>query len=91
MIETKELITKVEFGNDKQATIGVSAKYGTLTLQMLCKEKEIGDSFSDDDIKELPKIQMEFNSIKSVNVLIEALECIKRNYTPPSNTLPLAC
>lgn len=94
MIQTQDLVTNVLFGNAEKATIAVTAKKGTLTLQMLANEKQIGDKLKDSDIQSLPKVEMEFFNIKSIDALIGALECIKKNYTPPpswSDQLALAC
>jgi hypothetical protein len=93
MITTENLITKIKFGNDQKANIAVGAIKGTLTLQMLATEKQIGDKLVSDDIQELPKVEIEFFNTKSIDVLISALEVIKRNYTPPPSfdQLALAC
>ena len=93
MIKTENTTTKVLFGNNEKASIAVSAKKGTLTLQMLSTEKQIGDLIQDTDIKELPKVEIEFFDPKSIDVLIAALEAIKKNYIPPPSydQLALAC
>ncbi len=83
MIQTDGLVTKVEFGKDEKASIAVSAKKGTLTLQMLANEKNIGDKIESIDTHDLPKIDIEFFNIQSVDVFIAALQCIKSNYVPP--------
>ncbi len=91
MITTEDLITKVKFGNAKKANIAVGAKHGTLTLQQLSNEKQIGDNFTSDDIHDLPKVEIEFFNTESIDVLIKALEVIKSNFIPPDNLLALAC
>jgi len=90
MITTENLTTKVLFGINGQANIAVGAKNGTLTLQMLNCQKKIAENIDDSDIKKLPKIEMEFFDVKSIDVMIKALETIKRNYTGVSQ-LSLAC
>lgn len=89
MIQVENFITKVEFGTENKASISVSTKNGTLTLQMLATEKQIGDKLELSDIQELPKVVIDFNNTKSIDILIEALEVIKRNYVV--DTLALAC
>ena len=89
MIQVENLITKVEFGTENKASISVSARKGTLTLQMLATEKQIGDKLELSDIQELPKVVIDFNNTKSIDILIKALEVIKRNYVV--DTLALAC
>lgn len=93
MITTENLITKVLFGNDAKANIAVNVKEGTLTLQMLATEKQIGDKLEESDIQGLPKVEIEFFNTKSIDVLIGALQVIKKNYTPPPSldTFALAC
>lgn len=95
MIITKDLITEVFFGAGNKASISVSSKYDVLTLQMLSTDKNIGDRLEESDIKELPKIDMNFFSPNSIDVIIAHLEFIKRNITPPPpescDQLCLAC
>lgn len=93
MITIENSITKVLFGQNDKASIAVCAKAGVLTLQMLATDKQIGDKLDDNDIKELPKVEIEFFTPKSIDVMIGALEAIKRNYIPPPSPdqLALAC
>lgn len=93
MINIENLTTKVEFGTEQKATIAVGANKGTLTLQMLASEKQIGDNLEEADKQELPKVEIEFFTPKSIDVLIGALQAIKKNYTPPPSLdqLALAC
>lgn len=92
MIQTNDLTTSVQFGTDKCGTIAVNAKYRRLILQELAREKQIGDKIEDGDARELPKIEMNFSSTKSIDVLIEALEKIKDNFEPnPYDVLASAC
>lgn len=90
MITTENSTTKVMFGTTEKANIAVNAKKGTLTLQMLGTEKQIGDKLEEIDIQELPSVEIEFFNPKSIDILIGALEAIKKNYTPPPS-LALAC
>lgn len=93
MITTNNTGAKVIFGTDKKATIAVSADANKLILQMLKQEKQIGESLTEKDKQEHPKIEIDFFTPKSIEVLIEALECIKRNIQPPpiDYSLALAC
>ncbi len=93
MIKTEGLNTTVKFGTHDKASISVSATKGTLLLQELAKDKKIGDKLEPDDIKELPKVEIEFFTLESVEIKIKALEVIKRNYRPPidPNQLAYAC
>ncbi len=85
MITTNGLITEVKFGDAKKANIIVSANRGKLTLRQAVTEKQIGDHVEDSDKLDLPKIEMEFFNVESIDILIGALECIKKNATPPPN------
>ena len=93
MITTTDMITKVKFGNGKKGNIAVGANRGILTLQQLATELQIGDGFTQDDIDKLPKIEMEFFDVRSIDVMIKALEVIKSNAIPPpsDDQLCLAC
>ena len=82
MISTEGLVTHVKFGNEEKANIGVIARKGTLTLQQLSAEKQIGEVIVDGDCAELPKIELEFFNTKSIDAMIKALETIKSNYRP---------
>jgi hypothetical protein len=83
----------VKFGNGEKASIAVTAQFGVLTLQMLATEKNIGEAIEPADGRELPKVEIEFFTPKSIDVLIGALEVIKKNYIPPGerNEPALAC
>jgi hypothetical protein len=100
MITTENSTTKVLFGNAEKANIAVRANRGTLTLQMLAVEKQIGDeletlkdgeSLKEGDTQDLPKVEIEFQNVKSVEVLIAALQVIIKNYNPPVDFLAEAC
>lgn len=89
MITTEDLITKVKFGNNDKANIAVLARKGTLTLQQLANEKQIGDAIIDGDAQELPKVEIEFFNTRSIDVLIGALIAIKKNYVVPKEASKL--
>ena len=90
MIKTEGLVTEVKFGNDKKANIAVTINDGVLKLQQLATEKQVGDKIDKDvDIQELPKVEIEFFNTRSIDVLIGALEAIKKNYNPPPPIDPL--
>jgi hypothetical protein len=86
MITTEGLTTTVKFGSKQKASISVNMKKGTLTLQELAKDKKIGDPLVAGDFHELPKVEMEFFTLESVNVVIKALEMMKKNFVKPSPT-----
>lgn len=92
MIHTENITTKVEFGNEVKANILVNGKFRKLILQELITQKKIGDEAKPEDAKDLPKIEIEFNSTLSIDVMIEALTHIKNNfYPPPEDNYALAC
>lgn len=80
MIQTEKKKTTVTFGKGNNASIGVLTGNMKLTLQMLASELNVGDMLTPNDVKELPKIEMEFSNPKSIDVLIKALTLIKDNY-----------
>lgn len=90
MIQTEGSVTMVKFGNGEKASIAVTAERGILTLQMLATEKNIGDLIEPADGRDLPKVEIEFFNPRSIDVLIGALEAIKKNYIPPIEPA-LAC
>jgi hypothetical protein len=91
MITIDALTAKVKFGDSgNKAKIAVLANKGTLTLQELAKEKQIGEKLEEGDAKELPKIELEFTRLESIDVLIDALKVIKSNWMD-ANSYTLAC
>jgi hypothetical protein len=80
MITTKDKTTTVVFGTHKKASISVGPQGMNLVLQQIVSDKKIGDSLLDEDIKELPKVVLELQTIESIDVLIRALEKVKENH-----------
>lgn len=81
--QVNKLTTEVVFGNHENACIAVegSAPFnGELILRELKKglKKNVGAQLTPEEIEELPKIVMDFSRIESVDVLIKALEYIKK-------------
>lgn len=91
MIITEDQRTIVHFGNKEKANILVSGRYRKLVLQELATNLKIGDSATSEDAHELPKVEVNFSTIESVDVLIAALNHIKNNFTPPDQMYALAC
>ena len=81
MITQKDNITFVCFAyaGDPYGTIGVSVKATKLSLQELQIKKNVGDTLNPDEIKTLPAIELHFSNEKSIDVMIKALEAIRRN------------
>ncbi len=83
--------SSVRFGTDK-GSIGITSKDRFLILQELISDKNIGDKLTEADIKELPKVVLEFFRAESIDVLIGQLERVKYSLeNPPENQLALAC
>lgn len=81
MITNKDSDICIFFGNEK-ATVSVSATKGTLTIQELAKDIEIGaDNLSPEDIKNLPKVMVEFFELPTLYRFINKLQEIKTNFT----------
>jgi len=92
MITINDLTARVEFGKGTKATTAVNASNFLLVLQQLSTEKSIGDELTEGDYDELPKVEIQFFSEKSVDVLIKALQVIKKNFNPPPEmNYALAC
>ncbi len=95
MIKIKENTITAVFGeNQYKASIGITAKKGTITLQELCSAKAVGDKFKDADINKLPKIELQFSHPSSIDAMIKCLETIKSNYIPdppPYDQYAYAC
>ena len=94
-IHTEHHTTKVKFGNEQKANIAVRASHGKLTLQMLATEKQIDDKITPSDIQNLPRVELMFSDTKSIDVMIAALQVIKKNATTPPrhnfDQLAMAC
>jgi hypothetical protein len=80
MIASENNTTTVTFGAYKKATIGVSVNGLSLYLQELASDKNIGDSICIEDIKDLPRVELEFNQMESIDVIIKALEVVRNNW-----------
>lgn len=82
MITNKGRDITIFFGTDKNATVSVSATKGTLTIQELAKDVEIGtDKLSPEDIKNLPKVMIEFSELPTLYSFINKLQNVKNNFT----------
>lgn len=82
MITNKGRDITIFFGTDKNATVSVSATKGTLTIQELAKDVEIGtDKLSPEDIKNLPKVMIEFYELPTLYSFINKLQNVKNNFT----------
>ena len=94
MIITKGLLTDVEFSKTKEngiISVGVDPETSIL-LQQLTAPRTVGSSLGDEDnIEELPAIRLNFYNKESVNVLINALEQIKKNIDNPYYQYALGC
>jgi len=95
MIITKGLLTDVEFSKTKEngvISVGVDPETSIL-LQQLTAPRTVGSSLlgDEDNIEELPAIRLNFYNKESVDVLIKALEQIKKNIDNPYYQYALAC
>lgn len=80
MITNKKSDICIFFGNEK-ATVSVSATKGTLIIQELAKDIEIGeDNLSPEDIKNLPKVMIEFFELVTLYRFINKLQEVKNNF-----------
>ena len=66
MIVSENNTTTVKFGGYKKATIGVSVNNLSLNLQELASDKNIGDSICVEDVKDLPRVELEFSQMESI-------------------------
>lgn len=81
MITTNKETTTVKFGQNGIASISVNVNSLLLTLQQLKVEKRIGEKGgSDEDVHPLPKIEFDFTEVESIDVMIGALEVLKKNH-----------
>ncbi len=82
MITNKGRDITIFFGTDKAATVSVSSEKGTLTIQELAKDVEIGtDKLSPEDIKNLPRVKIEFFELVTLYGFINKLQEVKNNFT----------
>lgn len=82
MITNNNSDISVFFGTDKKATVSVSSEKGTLTIQELAKDVEIGtDNLSHEDIKNLPRVKIEFFELPTLYRFILKLSDVKRNFS----------
>lgn len=81
MIKTDKLKTTVQFGNKGQGVIAVSSGIGYVKLQTLKAIAPIGVGITDDDVNELPSVDLMFYDEKSIDVVILHLQQAKRLMT----------
>lgn len=79
------------FGKDGKGSIGISARYHQIVLQQIINEKGIGERLENSDVKELPKIELNFFDPKSIDTLITCLQAVKDNWQPPPPSFAEAC
>jgi hypothetical protein len=82
MIKAKGKTTEVLFSKDgEKGAVSVQAHYNMLILQELTTDKKVADRLSivDGDIKDLPKVILDFQTTKSIDVVIEILNRIRQN------------
>jgi hypothetical protein len=94
MIITKGLLTDVEFSKTKEnGVIAVGVKEQSVTLQQLTIPHTVGSNLKDNKryIEDLPCVRLNFYNKESVDVVMEALKCIKENMNFPYGTIPLVC
>jgi len=84
MITTKESTTNIQFGTNGKGSVSLAARRGTLTIQQLLTELNIGDRPDlDRDVQELPKVVLNFNEVASVEAMIRTLEKVKQFMQEP--------
>jgi len=85
MISIKQNTVHVKFGESNKATIAIFGSHGTITLQELVKEKSIGEQIENEDANELPKVELEFSQLESIDALINGLKTIRKNWVDPDS------
>lgn len=84
-------ITSVTFGKEGKGTIAVCSAGHFLVLQELARPMDISTETKEEDRKPLPKVELEFFDLASIDVMIEVLKKVKSNIEYPNGTLCLAC
>lgn len=85
MIKITKKSTKVVFAKNSIGTISVDMNktLNTLTLQEMKVEKKVGADLTEEDYKSLPKVELEFNNIASIDVVIKQLETLRTKMAYP--------
>ena len=94
MIKTKKLTTIVEFAKQSdKGTISVQSHKNFLILQEIIGEKKVADALEEKDIKELPTVVCDFQTVESVDVMIEILNRVRKNIRQADSRywLAMAC
>lgn len=84
-------ITSVTFGKEGKGTVSVGVAGNFLVLKGLARPMNISDQCQKEDLKPLPKVELEFFDPASIDVMIEILKKVKSNIQYPHGTLCLAC
>jgi hypothetical protein len=92
------LTTTVQFGKDGIGAVGLTARVttagmkvseGRFTIQQLINEIKIGQPFDPEkDITELPKVDLIFTDLASVDVMIKGLKELRFKMEYP---MPIYC
>lgn len=90
MIKTERLKTTITCGTSKKANLSIGNEFRKLSIQELATRKKIGDTLEGADIKELPVVDIKFQDIQSIDIMIKQLQKIKDGFYP-HGTLALAC
>ena len=92
MITIDNSNVNIEFGENGLAKVSLTNAKNTLIIQALNKNNlPIGSSAKPEDIKPLPKIEMEFSDVESIDVLIAKLEAIKFYMQYSFDVYAMAC
>jgi|CXWL01.1.fsa_nt_gi hypothetical protein len=93
MIKTEGLTTEVEFARQNgKGTVSVQAFHNCLVLQEIIGDKKVSDPLLEGDIKELPTVVCDFQTIESVDVVIEILKRVRKNINEiNSSNFAMAC
>ena len=73
----------VFFARDKDnASIGLSAHRNMLIIRQLATHKKVNDVITKEDEVELPKVVCDFQTVESVDAMMEILKRIRKNMEP---------
>ena len=78
MIKIIEQVVTVGFANGEMAEIAMTRGENTLSIHEISGKVKLGGPWKDGDVKEFPKVILEFHKLQSIDSMIGLLQHLKQ-------------
>lgn len=78
MISIIEQLVTVGFAKGEMAETAMTCGENTLTIHEISGKVKLGKPWKDGDVKEFPKVILEFHKLQSIDSMIELLQRLKQ-------------